>query len=572
MFLNKIKLSNKLYFGFIIMFLLVVGMGAFSYVSAMGINTSMNTLVNHSNKEFTEAYEMKVALNDSATRVSNMCISTDKFYVEDQTVLLNNDLMAYNKHKSSLVNLLSTTKERQLMSKINSCGTIYFNVVANALDSVNSTTVTNVQLQSIMNSLSDPQNTILENLQNMINLQQQACQTSAANTEKTITALRTNTIIFLIISFILALAFSIIIKRLVTSQVNLIADAASKLADGDLNFELKAITKDEIGTTIDSLNTAIKKLNYSLSNVKKESKNVFDDSEATTTAFVDINSRIQQISSATEEISASMEEASASVEEVTSMASSVKEQANNSVLKTQAGLAISSNIQKKALKISQDSSKTKQAAENIFKQAKKQLEVAIADTKVVHNISQMAEGISDIASQTNLLALNAAIEAARAGEQGKGFAVVAAEVKKLAEESSSTVSKIQQQVGTVLAAVSNLSDCSEDLMKFIEKDILTDFNNIIKFSEEYKEDGDIVQSLVEDFAAVSNSISDSVDLMTNALEEVALTVTDVARASGGIVENVDSVSKKSDSILNQTEKNKESCLAMDNVMNEFKLQ
>ncbi|WP_434511552.1 methyl-accepting chemotaxis protein [Desulfitobacterium sp. AusDCA] len=59
-------------------------------------------------------------------------------------------------------------------------------------------------------------------------------------------------------------------------------------------------------------------------------------------------------------------------------------------------------------------------------------------------INKISEIIKEIADETKMLGLNAAIEAARAGEAGRGFGVVAEEIRKLSEQSKSTVPQIKE--------------------------------------------------------------------------------------------------------------------------------
>src|SRR6185503_16370323 len=62
-------------------------------------------------------------------------------------------------------------------------------------------------------------------------------------------------------------------------------------------------------------------------------------------------------------------------------------------------------------------------------------------------------------------ALNATIEAARAGDAGRGFGVVAGEVKKLANDTKSTLGQTQSAIGGIEVSLSQLGEIIQDARK-----------------------------------------------------------------------------------------------------------
>jgi hypothetical protein len=85
------------------------------------------------------------------------------------------------------------------------------------------------------------------------------------------------------------------------------------------------------------------------------------------------------------------------------------------------------------------------------------------------DINSVLTLIKKISDETKMLGLNAAIEAARAGDAGAGFSIVAKEIRKLSDQSSSTVSSIRELTKNIIQKVENTLQNSERYLRSTEE-------------------------------------------------------------------------------------------------------
>jgi methyl-accepting chemotaxis protein len=231
----------------------------------------------------------------------------------------------------------------------------------------------------------------------------------------------------------------------------------------------------------------------------------------------------QTLAAAARDLSATADKTATSVEHANSTASVVSTTADEVSRHVQTVAAAAEEMEASIREISQSAVEAARVGDEAAGLAVSTNDTVAQLGASSREIGEVIKLITSIAEQTNLLALNATIEAARAGDAGKGFAVVASEVKDLAQETARATEDIAKRVQVIQADTERAIGAIAKITEVIGR--INEFQTTIA-------------SAVEEQTATTNEISRSVTEAAGGSGNIAVTISDLARASQATADQV----------------------------------
>ena len=365
---------------------------------------------------------------------------------------------------------------------------------------------------------------------------------SMEKTDKKIAELRFQIIgAMLFLLLISSLTIYLVVSYFVRPLLRL-TEAARRIADGNLDEEVRVESHDEIGTLAEALNTMttvivrnlkgeIEKSSRLISSIKEATNQLSSSASEMMAISAQQSSGATEQASAVQEVTTTSEEIAITAKHVMDNARSVETMAEETSRTCTAGTGDVTN------------------AINGMERLKSQVQ-SIAESMLQlgdnsQKIGGIVEIIDEISDQTNLLALNAAIEAAGAGEAGKRFAIVAQEVKRLAERTVDATRQIKGLIEEIQKATTSTIMVTEEGTKGVDKaSTLVDkvhdsFNSIL--------------GMVEETSRTAKEITLSTQQQTSACEQMAETMAEVRDVAQQVAGSARETEKAVGEIMELTE-------------------
>ena len=331
--------------------------------------------------------------------------------------------------------------------------------------------------------------------------------------------------------------------------------------EGDLGERIVCKKQDEIGRLVYGINLFLDKLQVIMKSIQEHSLSLDNSSKGIVAKVSDSTGMLsKEAETLCEEISTvanSLDAISRDMQTLTESSDSIMES-------TVSGRNYAAKMKERANNIRGLAAHSKEESMQITSSLQTNLSSAVESSKSVTSIQGLTNEILNIASQTNLLALNASIEAARAGEAGRGFAVVAEEIRVLADNSHNTANRIQEISNDMISSVESLADTSNQLLKFVNTNVLEDYERFVESSMEYLHDADALEDMMGGFGvkadellAASNNVNDRIGQISQAIEgenERVSTLTDIMQEMSVNMQEIQECTSVNDKVSNELKK------------------
>lgn len=347
------------------------------------------------------------------------------------------------------------------------------------------------------------------------------------------------------------------------SKLNLVID---QLAEGDMTTRYSDLAKGDVKKLTDNLNLAIDNLSKLLVDIATQSRVIAEASSELRENSVEMNASTVEISSAISQMSRGAMDQQAQIDQSSSLLEDILSTANEMIDDAE-------SINSTANAGTEISEKGKSLIESLDENMQQILDFSTQTSGSIKDLMDGSQKISavvgiikEIAAQTNLLALNAAIEAAQAGDAGRGFAVVADEIRKLAEDSKSSVGEIEELIGSVQFHTNATAKLIEGMGEQIKtgddasKQSLKAFQEIAEhYKETHGKSGKIVDKIKVQTDSVENVVNLSRDIVVISeetaagTEEVASSSTELAAGMTNYSNRMVEISKITDELIKKIE-------------------
>lgn len=294
-------------------------------------------------------------------------------------------------------------------------------------------------------------------------------------------------------SILLMAAAVVMISGGITRPMKKLADAAHRIADGELDVTTGVRTGDETGQVADALELTVSRLRTYIDYIDEITR-VLDEigngnmqfnlelqyegefakvRDALVRIRFTLNDMMRNIRHTAHQLTASSGQIADSAG---SLAQSNSEQAGYVQELAAAINGIFSHVDTNARR-TQEVSRSLADMDGQITLSNKQMQELVKAVGEMSDksgeIGKIIKTIEDIAFQTNILALNAAVEAARAGEAGKGFAVVADEVRNLANKSGEAAKNTTTLIEQSLKSIDNGRRIADDTAKSLDEVVVS---------------------------------------------------------------------------------------------------